>query len=231
MAAAGLVAVISTTQLGDATQHASASSETDLSSMVTLLHKREKPDSRQLFGYSAPIETVAPPLPPPPTTMTPATSTPPPTSSPRPQAHSTSPTREPKPRANRSKPARPVNVDLSSALVRLTNSIRASKGLAGLSVDTNLVGLAKANSQHMAGAHAAQHSSLRLGSGQLARYTSFGENVLSAPASFDPSQLIAMWMNSAGHRANILQGGFDHVGIAAVVEGDKVYVSQLFASG
>jgi uncharacterized protein YkwD len=40
-----------------------------------------------------------------------------------------------------------------------------------------------------------------------------GENILVAPGGMSPAQLQGLWMGSAPHRANILSGAFNIVGI------------------
>ncbi len=45
-----------------------------------------------------------------------------------------------------------------------------------------------------------------------------GENIAYGNVSAD--QMMTMWMNSPGHRANILNGSFTHIGIGAVKTSD-----------
>ena len=52
-------------------------------------------------------------------------------------------------------------------------------------------------------------------------YAKTGENLLSAPAGYIALQMEASWMNSPGHRANILDPAFSvaGVGIATAADG------------
>ena len=43
-----------------------------------------------------------------------------------------------------------------------------------------------------------------------------GENILWATRPLGAKQAVSMWMNSPGHRANILQASFREIGIGAV---------------
>ena len=70
------------------------------------------------------------------------------------------------------------------------------------------------------------HSSLDWRASQLpAGWTSNGENI--AYGFSTPTQVMAAWMGSAGHRANILRSNFTTVGIGYVPDGN--YWVQVFA--
>lgn len=80
----------------------------------------------------------------------------------------------------------------------------------------------------------------RFGYGRKSNGYSLGENLAWAPQSVaTPSEMVRMWMDSPGHRANILRSGFKEQGVAAIysdgdVGGDYedsggpfvIYVSQ-----
>jgi uncharacterized protein YkwD len=36
------------------------------------------------------------------------------------------------------------------------------------------------------------------------------------------------WMNSSGHRRNILDKGYDRTGVGAAISGDSIYITQMF---
>ena len=55
-------------------------------------------------------------------------------------------------------------------------------------------------------------------------YTSAGENI--AQGQRTPEEVVQAWMNSAGHRANILNNGFTHIGVGYVESGN--YWTQQF---
>jgi uncharacterized protein YkwD len=54
------------------------------------------------------------------------------------------------------------------------------------------------------------------------KYSSFGENLYVGPwGAVSPRDVVAAWLQSPGHRANILRPGFRHVG-AALVRGEGI---------
>lgn len=55
-------------------------------------------------------------------------------------------------------------------------------------------------------------------------YKSAGENI--AQGQRTPEEVVQAWMNSAGHRANILNSGFTHIGVGYVESGN--YWTQQF---
>ena len=56
-----------------------------------------------------------------------------------------------------------------------------------------------------------------------------GENI--AKNMRTPEQAVAAWMNSPGHRANILKGAYTYFGCGVAVDKDEKHWVQLFASG
>jgi uncharacterized protein YkwD len=59
-----------------------------------------------------------------------------------------------------------------------------------------------------------------------AQWTSLGENVARGYPTVDA--VMAGWMGSAGHRANLLNPGFTHVGLGQVAGSDGPYWTQDF---
>jgi uncharacterized protein YkwD len=66
-------------------------------------------------------------------------------------------------------------------------------------------------------------------------YGAIGENIMMErdPArAFEPASFarraVQGWMNSEGHRANILSPAYDHSGIGVVIEGSYIYATQVF---
>jgi uncharacterized protein YkwD len=47
-----------------------------------------------------------------------------------------------------------------------------------------------------------------------------GENVLVGPASYSPDQMETAWMNSPTHRASILSGAFNQLGVGTAYSSD-----------
>jgi uncharacterized protein YkwD len=77
--------------------------------------------------------------------------------------------------------------------------------------------------------HAGPDGSTTRSRARSARYRSdtVGENV--AVGYPDVAQVIEAWLASAGHRANLLDPGYRHVGVASAVSADgRVYWVQVF---
>ena len=61
-------------------------------------------------------------------------------------------------------------------------------------------------------------------------YTSAGENIAAGQRT--PEEVMNSWMNSSGHRANILNKNFDTIGIGFYEGGSYgTYWTQLFTGG
>jgi uncharacterized protein YkwD len=58
------------------------------------------------------------------------------------------------------------------------------------------------------------------------RYKSAGENIAKGQPS--PEAVVNAWMNSSGHRANILNSTFTHIGVGYASGGS--YWTQMFIS-
>ncbi|WP_428964160.1 CAP domain-containing protein [Micromonospora fluostatini] len=59
-------------------------------------------------------------------------------------------------------------------------------------------------------------------------WSTYGENVAINRAS--PEAVMEAWMNSPGHRANILNCAFTELGVGMVTRGDQTYWTQKFAA-
>ena len=55
-------------------------------------------------------------------------------------------------------------------------------------------------------------------------YKSAGENI--AMGQTTPEQVVQAWMNSPGHRENIMNSSFTHIGVGYVASGN--YWTQMF---
>jgi uncharacterized protein YkwD len=113
------------------------------------------------------------------------------------------------------RPAPPAIV-VGSTQQALINQDRAGAGLGPLTWSSCLAGIAYQNALRMANAGAISHAGgasqdLGCGLGQQA-----GENVGSWSGGINDPQLNTMFMNSAGHRANIM-GPYHYVGTSWVV--------------
>ncbi len=102
-------------------------------------------------------------------------------------------------------------------VVELVNIERQKEGLQPLSADALLMKGAAAKSQDMVQNGYFSHNSPKYGSpfammktfGISYRYA--GENIASGQAS--PESVVRAWMNSPGHRANIMSSKFNKIGV------------------
>ena len=111
-------------------------------------------------------------------------------------------------------------------VLALTNAERTSRGLRALSFSSCADGYADSWAKALAAAGSLSHQALSpILSTCAAR--SVGENV--AFGNVTPEVLVQMWMDSPGHRANILNAGFTHLGVGDVTTSTgRVYGVQVF---
>lgn len=115
-------------------------------------------------------------------------------------------------------------------VVELTNAERAKQGLAPLEIDEELSQVAREKSSDMATNNYFSHNSPTYGSpfdmmNQFGiSYQAAGENIAQGQTS--PQQVVDAWMNSDGHRANILNGDYTHIGVGFVENGN--HWTQMF---
>jgi uncharacterized protein YkwD len=105
------------------------------------------------------------------------------------------------------------------SLLAAVNGVRASHGLVRLSVDTKLQGAARAYSRTMLRTNRFTHGAMgaRL-SAHGVRGPRYGENLAWAVGhSAAAHRIVASWMASPGHRANLLRPGWRRIGIGALV--------------
>ena len=117
-------------------------------------------------------------------------------------------------------------------VVRLVNQRRAEHGLKPLTQDWQLSRVARYKSQDMKDLGYFSHTSPTYGSPfQMMKsfgisYRTAGENIAKGYAS--PEAVVNAWMNSPGHRANILNSTYTHIGVGFVSSGN--YWTQMFIS-
>ncbi|WP_445491136.1 CAP domain-containing protein [Niallia sp. 03133] len=115
-------------------------------------------------------------------------------------------------------------------VVELTNKERAKNGLSALQLDTELSKVARAKSQDMSSNNYFDHNSPTYGTpfDMMKKfgisYKAAGENI--AKGQKTPEEVVQAWMNSEGHRANILSSKFTHIGVGYVENGN--YWTQQF---
>jgi uncharacterized protein YkwD len=93
-------------------------------------------------------------------------------------------------------------IAIEANIVSYTNAQRARYGLPALEVDQGLMNSARSHCAWMARSQNLVHTNQPV-----------GENIAMGQAS--SSEAVRDWMNSSGHRANILNRGYRHIGVAA----------------
>jgi uncharacterized protein YkwD len=118
-------------------------------------------------------------------------------------------------------PVTPVLSADEQAIFNLVNQARASDGLPALTLDARLVQAARIQAQAMASLNtmshelpAAKYPTLTDRAAAVGySFSTLGENIAAGYPS--PASVMDAWMNSAGHRANIL--GADYVGMGVAI--------------
>lgn len=117
-----------------------------------------------------------------------------------------------------------------SKVIRLVNEIRQQNGLRPLAANWELSRVARYKSQDMRDNGYFSHNSPTYGtpfqmlSAFGLSYRTAGENIAKGYAS--PQAVVNGWMNSSGHRANILNASYTQIGVGYVPGGN--YWTQLF---
>jgi len=112
------------------------------------------------------------------------------------------------------------------------NQARRAQGLAPLRWDDSLAAAAHRHAEVMAGHGSAQHGfegepSLSARVKQAGGHFSWlSENVIQGPT---PGFIHSQFMNSAAHRANILDRDMDSVGIGVVEQGGQLFAVEDFS--
>lgn len=115
-------------------------------------------------------------------------------------------------------------------VVRLVNEIRQQNGLRPLTANWELSRVARYKSQDMVDNRYFSHTSPTYGTPfQMIKafgisYRTAGENIAYGYAT--PQAVVDGWMNSSGHRANILNASYTQIGVGYVARGN--YWTQMF---
>lgn len=130
---------------------------------------------------------------------------------------------EQQPQQNTNQEASALN-QFEQQVFDLTNKERVKNGLPALQVDQALSKVAREKSRDMAVNQYFDHNSPTYGSpfdmmqAYGIKYRAAGENI--AKGQQTPEEVVNAWMNSEGHRANILNGSFTHIGVGYVEQGN-----------
>lgn len=125
------------------------------------------------------------------------------------------------------------NSGFEQQVVELVNQERAKAGLKPLTYDAQLSQVARLKSQDMRDKNYFSHTSPTYGSpfdmmrNYGVSYRTAGENIAAGQST--PAQVVQAWMNSPGHRANILNSQYTHIGVGYAQGGSYGYYwTQMF---
>jgi uncharacterized YkwD family protein len=118
-------------------------------------------------------------------------------------------------------------------VINLVNVERQKAGLAPLKENTQLSDVARTKSEDMKNKGYFSHTSPTYGSpfdmmkSFGIKYSAAGENI--AKGQRTPSEVVNAWMNSEGHRANILNSNYTEIGVGYTVDSNgTAYWTQMF---
>lgn len=119
----------------------------------------------------------------------------------------------------------------AQAVLAEVNAARAQNGLSALTLDANMNRAAAVRATELAQSfsHTRPNGSRGLTALNEAgvSYRTAGENIASGQQS--AQAVVSAWMNSSGHRANILSSLFGRMGVGQATIGRRTYWVQLFA--
>lgn len=118
-------------------------------------------------------------------------------------------------------------------VLNLVNAERAKEGLGALVIDSNLSNVAQLKSRDMIDKDYFDHNSPTYGTPfDMMRsfgitYRVAGENIAMGHST--PEEVVEGWMNSAGHRKNIMNPRFTHLGMGIDrAQSGRIYWTQMF---
>ncbi|MFM8980431.1 MAG: CAP domain-containing protein [Planctomycetia bacterium] len=117
-------------------------------------------------------------------------------------------------------------------VLRLVNVERANNGLSALQWHEQASQVAYAHDVDMDVRNFFSHINPsgqdpldRVVAAGITGFSSVGENIARGQSS--PAEVMSAWMNSTGHRANILNSGYTHLGVGVHAAGD-IWWTQVF---
>lgn len=123
--------------------------------------------------------------------------------------------------------------NFENQVIQLTNAERTKRGLAPLKADWQLSRVARYKATDMRDKNYFSHTSPTYGSPFTMikdfgiSYTAAAENIAAGQTT--PQAVVTAWMNSPGHRANILNSSYTKIGVGYAKGGSYgAYWSQMF---
>ena len=127
-------------------------------------------------------------------------------------------------------PSRPATVvgttrsALADEVVRQVNAERAKAGLKPLAISAELTRAARVRAGEIVKKFS--HTRPDGSAWRTVSSAAYGENIAMGQRTAD--KVMAAWMTSSGHRANILRASYGSIGVCAWVSGGVTYWVQLF---
>jgi uncharacterized protein YkwD len=130
--------------------------------------------------------------------------------------------------------------DMERTIFLLINKVRQENGVRPLVYDENVAKVARGHSLDMAQNGFYSHFNKK-GEDPLDRYMKTGftscsaiytvgyaENIAALFLDDKPEVAVELWMDSAGHRRNILENSFTRTGIGVAADSDEYFITQNF---
>ena len=126
----------------------------------------------------------------------------------------------------------PEAPDFANQVINLTNAERRKEGLHDLVIDNELAAAASLRAREIERKFEHTRPDGRsfatiISEFHVEPHNLRGENILYN-TSDSPAYAVWQWMNSIGHRANILRREFTHIGVGVHRSARRTYVAQLF---
>lgn len=127
------------------------------------------------------------------------------------------------------------DVDFIERVLELVNEERAKEGVKPLALDNNLCAVAAMHSEDMVARNFFSHENPD-GASPFDRMKAYGIRFMAAAENIaagqtTPEQVMDSWMNSSGHRKNILNNAYGKIGIGIAMGGDYgIYWTQCFTN-
>jgi uncharacterized protein YkwD len=132
------------------------------------------------------------------------------------------------------KPPNVANLPAEAAVLSLVNSERAKAGCKAVTNDSRLATAARKHSADMVARDYFSHTTpdgvdfaTRI-ENEGYRWSNAGENIASGQRN--ATEVMKAWMNSPGHRANILNCNFKNLGVGMVLDGNRPMWTQDFGT-
>ena len=119
---------------------------------------------------------------------------------------------------------------MEAEIVRLVNVERGRAGVAPLVENSSLGSGSRAWSAHLTTASSFQHDpNLEWHVGENIAQNYWLGGYTTATAREHAAEMMNQWMNSSGHRANILRESYHQIGVGVALTGNLTYGTQRFS--